>query len=292
MTVPGNDDGPVTSSTAEPSPRGAGASRGQRRPKAPPRPVRVVSVSRLAPRLVSVLLGGDGLEGFRHGAPTSHMKVFLPAPGQAAPVLPERGPDGAIWPEDAARPVVRTYTPRKLDDEARTLEVQFVLHGAGPASEWAERAQVGDELAVAGPGGRFSLDPAARRWWIGGDESALPAIGTLLDALPPSAVAEVHVEVAGSDDEIPLPSAAQTTLTWHHRRSPDAWGTELEEAARGAALGGDSGTHVWVACEAVVVRRIRKHLLDDRRLPVGSIVTRGYWRLGVADHPDHDYGDD
>jgi NADPH-dependent ferric siderophore reductase len=61
------------------------------RRRRPPRRVEVVSVSRLAPRLVSVRVGGDALEGFTIEAPTSHIKVFLPAPGQAAPVLPEYG---------------------------------------------------------------------------------------------------------------------------------------------------------------------------------------------------------
>ena len=41
--------------------------------------------------------------------------------------------------DDALRPVVRTYTPRRFDAAAGTLEVQFLLHGDGPASAWAER---------------------------------------------------------------------------------------------------------------------------------------------------------
>jgi NADPH-dependent ferric siderophore reductase len=250
----------------------------------------VVSVSRIAPRLVSVWVGGDALEGFATAAPTSHLKVFLPAHGQTAPILPEYTPDGAVWAEDGRRPAVRTYTPRRFDAASGTLEIQFVLHGAGPASEWAERASAGDQLAVAGPGGRFSMDPAAERWWIAGDESAIPAVGTLLEALPDSAVAEVHLEVAGPDDEIELASPAKTTITWHHRRTPDAWGTELDEAARGAAIA--DGTRVWVACEAAAMRGIRRYLIGERRLSASSLVTRGYWRLGAANHPDHDYGDD
>jgi NADPH-dependent ferric siderophore reductase len=250
----------------------------------------VVSVSRIAPRLVSVWVGGDALEGFATAAPTSHLKVFLPADGQTAPILPEYTPDGALRADDGPQPAVRTYTPRRFHEASGTLEIQFVLHGAGPASEWAERASAGDQLAVAGPGGRFSMDPAAERWWIAGDESAIPAVGTLLEALPESAAAEVHLEVAGPDDEIELASAAKTTITWHHRRTPDAWGGELDEAARGAAIA--DGTRVWVACEAAAMRGIRRYLVGERRLPPSSLVTRGYWRLGAANHPDHDYGDD
>lgn len=257
------------------------------RRRRPPRRAEVVSVERIAPRLMSVRVGGEAFDGFRIEAPTSHIKVFLPAPGQAEPLLPEYAPDGVTWPDEGERPAVRTYTPRRFDESARTLEVQFVLHGVGPASDWAERATAGDRLAIGGPGGRFVLDQSVERWWIAGDESAIPAIGTLLDALPADAVADVHVEVAGADDEIELPTAAKATVTWHHRRAPEAWGEELYDAARDV-----DGGQVWVACEAAAMRRIRRYLIGDRQVPAASLTTRGYWRLGAANHPDHDYGDD
>lgn len=265
-------------------PEGGGGRRRQ-----PPQPVEVVAVSRVTPRLVSVHVRRADRNRFGEAAPTSHIKVFLAAPGQEAPTLPTMTPEGQVWPEDAPRPIVRTYTPRSFDAEAGTLEIQFVLHGEGPASEWAQRAKIGDKLAVGGPGGRFAPNLAARHWWIAGDESALPAVATLLDALPPSATAQVHLEVAGPEDELPLQSAAHATIAWHHRRSPDAWGAELFDAAASAAI--SEGTQVWVACEASAVRRIRRDLLD-RHVPASLLVTRGYWRRGEANHPDHDYGED
>lgn len=246
-------------------------------------------MSRITPRLVSVWVTGEALDGFTIDAPTGHIKVFLPLSGQDAPLLPEFLPEGQVVPEDA-RPVVRTYTPRRFDAGNRTLEVQFLLHGEGPASEWAERASAGDQIMVAGPGGRFVMDPTVEHWWIAGDESAIPAIGTLLEALPDTAAAEVHLEVADADDELEFTSPAKTAITWHHRRAPDAWGAELDEAARAAAIA--DGAKVWVACEAAAMRGIRRHFLADRGLPASSLVTRGYWRIGEANHPDHDYGDD
>lgn len=268
---------------------GGNEARPPRRRK-PPRRAEVVSVSRIAPRLVSVLVSGEGLEAFADAAPTSHLKVFLPAPGQDAPLLPEFLPEGQVLPDDAPRPAVRTYTPRRFDAASGTLEIQFVLHGAGPASEWAERASAGDKIAVAGPGGRFVMDAEAERWWIAGDESAIPAIATLLGALPASAAAEVHIEVTDADDEVELDSQAKTEITWHHRRSPGAFGAELDGAARNAAIA--DGTKVWVACEAAAMRGIRRYLIAERGRPASSLVTRGYWRIGEANHPDHDYGDD
>ena len=89
-------------------------------------------MSRISPRLVSVLVTGDDLDGFGAAAPTSHLKVFLPADGQQEPYLPEFLPEGAVFDEDAPRPTVRTYTPRRYDPASKTLEIQFLLHGEGP----------------------------------------------------------------------------------------------------------------------------------------------------------------
>jgi NADPH-dependent ferric siderophore reductase len=250
----------------------------------------VVSVSRISPRLVSVLVTGDDLDGFTDAVPTSHLKVFLPADGQDEPNLPEFTLEGAAFDENAPRPTVRTYTPRRYDPASKTLEIQFLLHGEGPASAWAERAKPGDKLAVAGPGGRFSLEPAADHWWLAADESAIPAVGTLLDSLPESVTVEAHVEVDGPDDEIDFGGPAKASVTWHHRRDPAAFGAELAAAARSAYV--PDGTRIWVACEAGAMRDIRRYFTRERGIPVGQLVTRGYWRTGEQNHPDHDYGED
>jgi NADPH-dependent ferric siderophore reductase len=167
--------------------------------------------------------------------------------------------------------------------------VQFLLHGDGPASAWAERAAVGDRLAIAGPGGRpVPLDPGEARWIIAGDESAVPAIGTLLDALPASSVEAVYVE--GSKAEVgDAISGGWPAITW----------LPADEAAPGAALNGVlsdpatvNGSRVWVACESLAVRDIRRVLFDKDKIAASHLVTRGYWRSGEANHPDHDYGED
>lgn len=253
------------------------------------RSVAVVGVARVTPRLVRVALAGADLDGFEIAAPTQHVKLLFPAPGEEAPTLPEVGPDGMRFPDDRARPVMRTFTPRCFDPRTSTLDVEFVLHGEGPASTWAAQAEPGQRLAVAGPGGRMPLALGPGRWIVGGDESALPAIGTLLGALPASASADVYLEVEGPADEMTLESDAELSTTWLHRRGAN-YGGALLAAVTGAELTGASG--VWVACEATAVRAIRRALLDGGRVDSAAVVTRGYWRLGEANHPDHDHGED
>jgi NADPH-dependent ferric siderophore reductase len=254
------------------------------------RPVEVVKVHRVTPRLVSVTLGGEALADFRVEAPTQHIKMLFPGPDETTVALPEAGPDGLVWPEDQPRPVMRTYTPRRFDVAAGTLDVELVVHGEGPASAWAERAALGDRLAVAGPGGRLSLEIGGGPWLIAGDESALPAIGTLLDALPAGAAAEVYIEAEDESDEIDLAAESVAKITWLHRAGTAEPGDLLHQSV--CAAGILASTKVWVACEATAVRRIRRALLNTGRVDPASFVTRGYWRAGEQNHPDHDYGDD
>jgi NADPH-dependent ferric siderophore reductase len=253
------------------------------------RPLSVVEVEAVTPRLVRVSLAGAALEGFEIAAPTQHVKLLFPAPGQDAPTLPEPGPDGLRFPDDQPRPVMRTFTPRRFDPASGRLDVEFVLHEEGPATAWARRAAPGAGLALAGPGGRLPLALESGHYIVAGDESAIPAVGTLLDALPASASAQVFLEVDGPDDQFALSSRADVAVTWRHR-APGAFGEELLGAMTGADLTGAAG--IWVACEAAAVRRIRRLLLTDRAVDPSRLVTRGYWRLGEANHPDHDHGED
>jgi NADPH-dependent ferric siderophore reductase len=142
---------------------------------------------------------------------------------------------------------------------------------------------------VAGPGGRMPLTLGQGRFIVGGDESAIPAVATLLAALPPSASTEVYLEVDEASDEIELPSDVPTSVTWLHRDA-GTYGQALYDAVVDADVSGAAG--VWVACEAQAVRRIRSTLLTDGLVDPGTLVTRGYWRLGQENHPDHDYGED
>ena len=64
----------------------------------------------------------------------------------------------------------------------------------------------------------------------------------------------------------------------------------MRQAARDAQL--TDGTEIWVACESAAMRDIRRCLTRERGIPLSQLVTRGYWRLGESNHPDHDYGED
>lgn len=268
----------------------------QRRPGRRPPPVfREVHVSkaeRVTPNLVRVVFAGDALDGFTPHGPAEHIKVFFPAAGQDRPLMPAWTDDGPVHAEGQPRPVSRTYTPRTWDADRRELTVDFVLHGEGLASRWAETVTVGQVVVVAGPGGPYPLDNDADSFVLAAESCALPALQTILEVLPPHARARVFVEVESAADEVELSSPASVEVTWFHRDGGDvAPGQRLEEALRALTLPSGS-TRFWVGCEAGAMRSIRRHLLQERGLERASVYTHGYWKRGVANHPDHDMGDD
>jgi NADPH-dependent ferric siderophore reductase len=262
-----------------------------RRVRQRPRLAEVVRVEQLTPRMVRVILGGEELEGFATRGPAEHLKVNFPPAGESKLVLPEWGPDGPILLEGQQRPLNRTYTPRRWDAAAKELAVDFLLHGEGLGSTWAKQARPGQTVAVSQqPGGAYKIDAEADWYLIGGDQAALPAVATLLEALPASCFAHVFVEVADAAEELRLESPERFQITWlHHGRAAGKIGRQLEQAVREFSLPEGNG-RVWIGCEAAAMRDIRRHLLHDRGMNREHTHTHGYWKYGAANHPDNDRG--
>ena len=153
------------------------------RPK--PRMVSVQHVQHVTPGCVRVTFTGPELEGLATKGPAEHIKVLFAQPGQSQPVIPEWGPEGPVLKDGQSFPPSRTYTPRSWRPDSLELVVDFVLHDEGLASDWARQAKAGDVMAVSGqPGGAWTVDPEADWYLLAADESALPGLATILEALP------------------------------------------------------------------------------------------------------------
>jgi NADPH-dependent ferric siderophore reductase len=261
---------------------GGGDVRTRREPPAF-RPVTVAAVSELGARLRRVRLTGTSLVDFPVPLPAASVRLLLPAAGTDEVVMPAWNGNEFLLP-DGRRPILRTLTPRRVDPAAGAVDVDVVVHGHGPLSEWASTCTPGSPTAVSGPGRGYSIDPAARAFLLVGDETALAAIAQLLEAIPPSAKVHVHVEVAQPEGRVPLPSGA--AVAWHDLDGHAPPGETLVDAVRHAAI--DPDTRIWVAGEAAAVQRIRKQLFETRGVKRADATVRGYWKHGRSG----DVGDD
>ncbi|BFP52582.1 siderophore-interacting protein [Streptomyces griseus] len=254
--------------------------------------VRVTGVERITPRTARVGFTGEALPRLLEDRPDQQMKLCLPREGRSVRegLLPERDADdpyGMRWYEaflaipEADRPWMRGFTVRSYDRERNVMAVDFVLHGAdGPASRWGAAARPGDVLGMVGPSSLYARPlPAARRMLLAGDESALPAIATVLEALPAGTGAVVYAEVADAAEERGLPSAGGgAEVRWVHRDR----GGALVDAVRDSGADLDGVDAAWVAGEASAVRALRRHLVEDRRLPKAAVEFSGYWRRALT----------
>ena len=256
----------------------------------PRRRVVIREIKRLTPRTRCLRLHGPTLKGFEIGAPGAHVKLILPGPGSE--VVPEPvGYEGrrAIFAEGAITPFLRTYTPLRYDSTQCSLDIEIVLHDDSPVADWLQRARVGHEIIVAGPRGGWNPPQDGDWYLVAADETGIPAAAQVLRALPDQPVS-VFFAVRHSTELRSLQGVDDSRPQWRYAGpSADRPGHVLEEAVRSFPLPAGKG-YVWVALESGAMQRIRDYLLHTAGMPADRMVTRGYWKLGVADHPDGDYG--
>ena len=223
------------------------------------RALTVIARENITPNMIRITLQGEDMDSFVSGAFDDHVKCF--------------------FAEEGEEKVMRDYTPRRHDPKAGTLVLDFAVHAAGPATEWAVNAREGDVLQIGGPrGSRRILGP--RKWLLIGDETALPAMGRFAEEVPADHAVAMIAAVRDASEEQVFDSAAKLTLRWVHRGTEAADPAPLLAAVEGLEL--EEGTFIWIAAEAGVTQALRAHFTDNGH-PLVWTKCAGYW---VAGEPD------
>jgi NADPH-dependent ferric siderophore reductase len=295
--------------------------------------VEVVLVDRLSPSFVRVELGSPALAEFGVDGPLFDQRIKLVFPGTDG-VPHVAGVDEAAMAAWFERPAeerghMRTYTVRDVRGSGADtrLVVDIVLHVGdgplGPGAAWAEQVSVGDRLVVMAPrrgvpfGGIEFVPGAADRLLLAGDETAVPAIASILADLPVDARGAAYLEVPLSADVQTVSHPVGVTVTWLPRSAPsrgvavtqavldhlgapldlpevdevdpDLWetptysssGEDIDEAV--TVVGHDlDGLYAWIAGESRLVTGLRRALVKDLEVDRRQVAFMGYWRLGVA----------
>jgi len=179
--------------------------------------------------------------------------------------------------EESGRRVKRRYTIRTARTNVGEYDLDFLLHGGGPGAAWGAAAAPDDEVDFQGPRGKLELRPA-RHHVLVGDESALPAIAAIAEALPPGEQARAVLEVRDGTDELPVPADTR----WVHRGEhppgtadlllPAVDELDLCVADVRAYLLGE--TRTMVALRAA---------LEARGVDHDAIFVKGYWNIARPD---------
>jgi NADPH-dependent ferric siderophore reductase len=283
-------------------------------------------VERLSPSFLRVTFTGDGLDRFADNGFDQRIKLIPPLPGGGL----DHFPTGADWytewrelPDELRNPI-RTYTVRAVRPELAEVDVDMVLHGvSGPASRWAVEAGPGSVAILLGPNadhdgmhGGIDFHPPAHAdcLLLGGDETAVPAIASILSRLPAGTVGEALLEVPAGDDVLDLAAPAGMRVTWLARDGA-VHGERLVPAMRQATrrILGDrpagpaaeledvdvdhdilwevpaepvtdaSRCYAWLAGEAAMIKTLRRHLVAECGVDRRAVAFMGYWRLGRSE---------
>ena len=279
----------------------------------------------LSPSLTRFVFSGSDVALMRTLAPDQRVKVLFPGLDGAAPNLPKQGDWRAalrdLNPEQA--PFMRSYTIRNLRVESAELDIDFVLHGdTGPASRWAMHASAGDCLQINAPNAAFADDPGGYEWQppqgmrkvlLIGDETALPAIAGILEALaqhPETPQIQAFIEVPEEADCLALTCGPNTKVQWLPRASlGKQHGDGMILAARelaslpprriqaqacaalqeldldnqrlwDRASARHNEFYAWVAGESMAVMAIRRFFVNECGMDRKGLTLMGYWKLG------------
>lgn len=245
----------------------------------------VRAVDDVHPHLRRITFAGGDLTTFDPGGPDAFLYVLLPPPGRDRLTIDQTFTwEGYQQMPEADRPVGSYYTLRSWRPEQAELDVLFVLHGdTGPASAWASRARPGDPVALWGP--RTAWDPpvGTDRYVLVADETGLPAVAAILEALPHDSAVQVIAEVAEPAEEHPMPRTGPgVAFTWLHRDgAAPGTTTLLADAVR--ALDVSVTTYAWGGGESHAMTAARKHLRHSIGLRREQVTMVAYWR-----HADHE----
>ena len=233
------------------------------------RKLEVLRVVDLTPRMRRITLGGPELAGFISLGTDDHVKLLFPQNAEQTAALETMVLGGK---NEGPMPEMRDYTPRRYDLDTLELDIDFVLHGDGPASTWAEQATPGQFLHIGGPRGSMIVPDIFDSYLLIGDETALPAIGRRLEELPAGRKVLAVIEIADAAEQQVLGSAAEVEVIWVLRGQDD-----LLDVVRNLTL--PSGTlYSFVATETKLSRQVRRVLLDTHKVNEEYLKAVGYWR--------------
>lgn len=238
----------------------------------------------ITPHYIRVYLTGEKIPLFNNTTIGVNNKILIPPKGLNEIHFPEIDYETRQWkPQpDEIRPFVRTYTHRGIDLSKNEIWIDFVAHGdEGPASAWAINARQGDVLGVLMKDGKSNLYRRAENYFLVGDATAIPVLGSIMEDLPATAKGTCIIEVNGKEDEQILQTKAAIEFIWLHNEYPGEKSL-LAETVKQLELPEDSRSG-YVAAEFSSVKEIRHYLRKEKQWKQEELYAYSYWKAGVAE---------
>ncbi|WP_034944293.1 siderophore-interacting protein [Erwinia oleae] len=237
------------------------------------RTIDVLSTRQVAGCFNRIEFGGDALKGFNSAGFDDHIKVFFPNGGELN--LPEITPEGVVW-KDGVRPAARDYTPLAFDGDAGRLTLDFYIHQAGLASDWAVQAKPGDKLTIGGPRGSLVVPEDYAFQLYVCDETGLPAFKRRQQGLSGGDIRLFAFadEAAGRDY---LGDTGSVTVSWLGSGAMTLAAAD-ELIAQFASLSlPDNDYFIWLTGEGAAVKKMGDYFIAQRGCEAERVRAVAYW---------------
>lgn len=289
--------------------------------------VQVRRVSQLSTHFRRITFTGEDLQHFGYAGLDQRIKLLFPNPDGSfteCGLFDDPPPSMTEWyrawlllPETQRNPM-RTYTVRAVRPELAEVDIDFVLHGVtGPASAWATAAGEGDEIVMTGPDARAGevarsgiewRPGSAERVLLAGDETAAPAICSILESLDESISGLALIEVPTAEDALEVAAPIGLEVRWLGRDGAshgslltpavEQWGRDRASGASvetfedpdpdsilwEAPPAVERAEYAWLAGESSTITGIRRHLVKDLGIERSAVAFMGYWKRGRAEN--------
>lgn len=221
----------------------------------------VVGTAQVAPHCVRITMSAPTLFDDLLHAPTEWLRFWFP------------DPTGNTTEHQ------RAYTIVSTDADAGEFAIDVVIHEpAGPACQWATAAQPGMTIPVVSFGSsRFEIpEDLPAGFLLIGDTASIPAINSILAALPADVDVEVYLERHDPNDElIPLRNHPRRQLHWVDRADETSLAAAIE-------IRDWSNWYAWAGPEAGSLKHLRKRLKEQFGFPKADVHAAAYWTFGRA----------
>lgn len=222
------------------------------------REVTVSATEQLTPHLKRITLTGSALADFPDNQQGAYVKVRVE--------------------QDSEKVALRSYTIQGFDKKKQLLVLDFVVNlHEGPATNWASKVAVGDQVSFGGPGPRKMDSFDASTYLLVGDLTSVNAVIAYAKFIQSKATVYAFIEAPSTDDFIEIEWPANVQAHWYlsEKGVHDAIINAVKDIK---ALPAD--THVFIASEAGVFRELRAYMRDELKLPGDQLFASAYWKQG------------
>ena len=181
--------------------------------------------------------------------------------------------------------LLRPFTIRAFREESLEIDIDFVVHNKGLASNWVKNAKKGDKLDISGLGRKQELSLKYDWFFLIGDLSALPAISVNLETINKDSRGIIIIETLSMNDKIIVDIPKNFSIHWVLNSQPHIQNFLLLDKIK-KTVWLDGNPCIWVACEFNNMKNIRDFLFSKCNIIKDQIYISSYWKAG-SDQEQH-----